>query len=558
MDTSLKKMINKYKGIRMKRGSFINTIVRNYIIFSALLIVLIYSVAYLTSYNTYESTIDNGVKKLASAYRETDDLDKVKYQKYIGKGSGVVILDRGGKTVYCRGRCPVKTFTQDSLKLIPKDDEIVDVDIHTSTRGDGEKVLFIQRRWTTDIYSEYIDSADTDVLDTKHNVIYSTKFPEKTKYTNDEYKVLTGKFGKDISITRTGLRLDGKKYTLVAFQKLDMVSAMNRRERNTLLIVAGTIVAYILMVLIFSRLITRKVKKPVNALEQAMSDVSGGKTGGLIVYDGPSEFVDMCDSFNAMSKKLEASEKENQAMREAQQKMISGIAHDLKTPVTVIQGYAKAINDGIVDDQEKYLKTIEEKSRRLTELIDEFHQYAMMNRPDLKLNVETVDICEYTREYLAGRYPELDIEGRNLSLDIPDEPIPVRIDKAHFNRVYNNIVNNYLKYCGEKSTFYCSIYKRQDKVLVILGDDGPGIPAGVKKTIFDPFVKGDSSRSTGGSGLGLSIARDVVRGCGGKIILTDYPSDPMKTEFVITLPVLRGEETAGPAPGTDTGSRREK
>lgn len=542
----------------MKRGSFINTIVRNYIIFSALLIVLIYAVAYLTSYNTYESTIDNGVKKLASAYREADDLDKVKYQKYIGNGSGVVILDRSGKTVYIKGRCPVKTFTQDSIKLIPKNDEIVDVDIHTSTRGDGEKVLFIQRRWTTDIYSEYIDSADTDVLDTKHNVIYSTKFPDKTKYTNDEYKVLTGKFGKDISIIKTGLRLDGKKYTLVAFQKLDMVSAMNRRERNTLLIVAGTIVAYVLMILIFSRLITRKVKKPVNALEQAMSDVSQGKTGGLIVYDGPTEFVDMCDSFNVMSKKLEESEKENQAMRDAQQKMISGIAYDLKTPVTVIQGYAKAINDGLVDDQEKYLKTIEEKSQRLTELIDEFHQYAMMNRPDLKLNIETVDICEYTREYLAGRYPEMDIEGRNLSLDIPDDSISVRIDKAHFNRVYNNIVNNYLKYCGEKSTFYCSIYRRDGNAVVILGDDGPGIPAEVRKTIFDPFVKGDSSRASGGSGLGLSIARDVVRGCGGNIILTDYPADPMKTEFVITLPILQGEGSAGHARRTDTGSGEEK
>ena len=551
-------MINKYKGIRVKRGSFINTIVRNYIIFSALLIVLIYAVAYLTSYNTYESTIDNGVKKLASAYRATDDLDKVKYQKYIGNGSGVVILDRSGKTVYSKGRCPVKTFTQDSIKLIPKNDEIVDVDIHTSTRGDGEKVLFIQRRWTTDIYSEYIDSADTDVLDTKHNVIYSTKFPDKTKYTNDEYKVLTGKFGKDISIIKTGLQLDGKKYTLVAFQKLDMVSAMNRRERNTLLIVAGTIVAYVLMILIFSRLITRKVKKPVNALEQAMSDVSQGKTGGLIVYDGPTEFVDMCDSFNVMSKKLEESEKENQAMRDAQQKMISGIAHDLKTPVTVIQGYAKAINDGIVDDPEKYLRTIEEKSHRLTELIDEFHQYAIMNRPDLKLNIETVDICEYTREYLAGRYPEMDIEGRGLSLDIPDERITVRIDMAHFKRVYNNIVNNYLKYCGENSTFYCSIYQRDDKAVITLGDDGPGIPAEVWKTIFDPFVKGDSSRASGGSGLGLSIARDVVRGCGGNIILTDYPADPMKTEFVITLPVWQEEEEDRSSRRTDTGSGEEK
>lgn len=551
-------MINKYKGIRVKRGSFINTIVRNYIIFSALLVVLIFAVAYLTSYNTYDSTIDNGVKKLAAAYKEAGSFDDVDFQKYIGKGSGVVVLDRKGNTVYCEGRCPVKTFTQDSLKLIPKNDEIVDVDIHTSTKGDGEKILFIQRRWTTDIYSEYIDSSDTDVLDTKHNVIYSTKFPDKTKYTNDEYKVLTAKFGKDISIIKTGLSMDGKHYTIVAFQKLDMVSAMNRRERNTLLIIAGTIAAYVLMVLIFSRLITRKVKKPVNALEHAMSDVSRGKTGGLIVYDGPTEFVDMCDSFNAMSKKLEASEKENQAMREAQQKMISGIAHDLKTPVTVIQGYAKAINDGIVDDQEKYLKTIEEKTRRLTELIDEFHQYAMMNRPDLKLNIETVDICEYTREYLAGRYPEMDIEGRLLSLDIPDDRIPVRIDKSHFNRVYNNIVNNYLKYCGEKSTFYCSIYQRDSKAVIILGDDGPGIPAEVRKTIFDPFAKGDSARASGGSGLGLSIARDVVRGCGGNIILTDYPADPMKTEFVITLPVWQEEEEDWSSRRTDTGYGQEK
>ena len=537
--------VSKKPELPIKRGSFVATIIRNHMLFSVFLVILIYVVVLLVTINTFDSSINKNVKNLASDYSESAEFKNVNIHRYLNDNSGVVILDKNGKTVFHTGRCPIKEFTPDGLKLIPARDQIVDISVKKAENDDGQQVIFVRRIWTTDLYTDYVDFGDVDVLDSDHNVIYSTKFSDKTRYSPDEYKLLTGKLGKDISVRKTGFKKTSEstgkseKYTLVAFSHPDFVSAMNRRERNSIFIILGTVAAYFALLMIFSLIISRKVKTPIHALEQAMSDVSRGKTGGIIVYEGPTEFMDMCHSFNTMSKKLQVSENENQEMREAQQRMISGVAHDLKTPITVIQGYAKAINDGIVapEDQKKYLQTIEEKSTQLTELINEFHQYAMMNRPEMKFDLEKVNICEFTREYLAGRYQELDIERRELELDIPDEEIMVSIDQSHFTRVFDNLVNNYLRYCGEGSTLFCSIKQRDDKVLVIIGDNGPGVSENVISTIFDPFVKGDSARASRGSGLGLSIVKEVIEGCGGTIVLTKHPRKPMNTEFIITLPV---------------------
>ncbi|MGG7060712.1 histidine kinase dimerization/phospho-acceptor domain-containing protein, partial [Clostridium tertium] len=131
-------------------------------------------------------------------------------------------------------------------------------------------------------------------------------------------------------------------------------------------------IIYTISTALFVMWLNWKVKKPLEKLNKAMISLSEGGTYESIEYKGSHEFMQICENFNAMSQKLNKSKEENEHLQSEKQKMLADISHDLKTPITIIQGYAKALSDGIIskDDQEKYLKIIYEKSNNLTELIN--------------------------------------------------------------------------------------------------------------------------------------------------------------------------------------------
>lgn len=291
------------------------------------------------------------------------------------------------------------------------------------------------------------------------------------------------------------------------------------------------------MLILFSIWSSRSVKKTLKVLEAGMKDVSSGKTGKQIEYRGPKEFVDICDNFNKMSNALYESAKENQRLQDENQRIMSDISHDLKTPITVIQGYSKAISDGIVppEEQDKYLKIIAEKSEALTELINEIHDYTKLGHPDYKFDMKPVDICEYTREYFARTFDELEIAGFELEVEIPERSILVNLDISKFRRVYDNLVNNFMKYNKSGSILRCTISYDDRSVTINVSDNGIGIAKNMKETIFEPFVMGEKSRGSGGSGLGLPMIKKIVEYHGGMVELLEKPEKGMKTTFSIRL-----------------------
>lgn len=151
--------------------------------------------------------------------------------------------------------------------------------------------------------------------------------------------------------------------------------------------------ACIICIILFGMFLKRKVQKPLNKLNRAMQLLSEGKENEPIVYSGPKEFVEICDSFNVMVNKLESSEIERNKLIKDKQSMLADISHDLKTPITTIQGYAKALADGVIfpDEYEKYFNIIYAKSKRLTELINIFYEYSKLEHPDFKLVFEKID-----------------------------------------------------------------------------------------------------------------------------------------------------------------------
>ena len=219
--------------------------------------------------------------------------------------------------------------------------------------------------------------------------------------------------------------------------------------------------------------------------------------------------------------------------------MLTDISHDLKTPITVISGYANAIRDGKVPQEElpQYLQTIGNKADVLTELINSFHEYSKTQHPDFRLTTKKTDLCEFLREYLADKFNEIDLAGFSLEVDIPEQPMYYLLDGFQMRRALDNILANSLKHNRLGTRIWVAVEPSETGVILRVADNGDGIPEHLRKDVFTPFAVGDVSRSKGGSGLGLSISQKIIQAHGWSILLEEERMHSGGTVFEILLPL---------------------
>ncbi|MGN0288596.1 MAG: ATP-binding protein [Lachnospiraceae bacterium] len=234
---------------------------------------------------------------------------------------------------------------------------------------------------------------------------------------------------------------------------------------------------------------------------------------------------------------------EKKKSEENKKRIMAEISHDMRTPCTVVNGYLKALQSGLIpeEEKEKYIKIIQGKTEEILELLNTFHEYNLVEHPDLPLNLKKGNICAIIQQYLARRYGELELAEIKLEVDIPEEGIYCNIDEKMFNRVLNNIVNNVLKYNPPKTTIYVAIKRIGDKVRIILADDGIGLRREVKEALFTPFsggMRAEKENGTQGSGLGLAIVHRIIVAHEGTIILGQSPDTKYRTKYEIKLPVI--------------------
>lgn len=225
--------------------------------------------------------------------------------------------------------------------------------------------------------------------------------------------------------------------------------------------------------------------------------------------------------------------------------MISDIAHDLKTPMTTVSGYAMALSDGMVSDDKKqeYLDAINAKSKRMNDLINLLFDYVKLDSEGFTLEKSKVDICELLRECVAFQYQDIEDAGFELDLDIPEESIFIKADKLQFSRVITNLITNAIRHNDKGTKLGIYLKNEYDVLRIIVADSGNLIEQEKAEYIFDPFVVGDESRnSRGGTGLGLSIAKKVVDMHGFSIRLVQKPNiikyqlpEDFSKMFMITL-----------------------
>jgi len=297
---------------------------------------------------------------------------------------------------------------------------------------------------------------------------------------------------------------------------------------------AGLIIASILAILI-----SRTIAKPLQAVAKAVTGMAEGYYSLKAPVSGPNEVRAVAEAFNYMSAQV-------QATQQAQQDFLANVSHDLKTPLTSIQGFSQAIVDGAVSDPVQAAKIIYEEAGRLNRMVIELTDLARLQAGRLSMLTTAVDIALIT-DAVAQRLTIV-AQEKGVALDVAATPVPeVSGDGDRLAQVLTNLVSNAIKYTPSGGCVDVKTQVNRGGVEVIVHDNGIGIPARELARIFDRFYQVDKARGPSrGTGLGLAIVREIIQAHGGKITVGSAGEGQGAT-FTIWLPspqlstVVRGK-----------------
>ncbi len=284
----------------------------------------------------------------------------------------------------------------------------------------------------------------------------------------------------------------------------------------------------------------RAVMLPIQRVQKATNDIKAGNLDFELKAEKEDEFGQLCQDFEEMRIRLKDTAEEKLKFDRENKELISNISHDLKTPVTVIKGYAEGIMDGVADTPEKmdkYVRAIYNKANEMNRLINELTLYSKIDTNRIPYNFNTIPVYAFFDD--CAEEMAIDLESRHVEFgyfNYVEEPVKIIADPEQIKRVINNIVNNSLKYMDKpKGKINLRVKDVGDFIQVELEDNGKGIAAKDLPYIFDRFYRTDASRnsSKGGSGIGLSIVKKIIEEHGGKIWATSREGTGTTMYFVL-------------------------
>ena len=229
------------------------------------------------------------------------------------------------------------------------------------------------------------------------------------------------------------------------------------------------------------------------------------------------------------------------AWQDARQKtsFVSNVSHELKTPLTTIRMYAELLGEGRVQEKEKkesYLQTIVGESQRLTRLVNNVLDFSRLEQGRKKYALERMNLAQLAQDVLDTQRVRLIQASMQVQTSWPDQPCMVTADRDAVEQVILNVTDNAIKYAGDGVELKVELVCNEAGCHMTVEDRGPGVPATHRKQVFEKFHRVDDSLTAKqpGSGLGLSIARQLMRDMGGDLTCSDRPGGGAR--FTITLP----------------------
>jgi signal transduction histidine kinase len=305
--------------------------------------------------------------------------------------------------------------------------------------------------------------------------------------------------------------------------------------------VAGSLIWYVVIAglialaisMLFALYMSGALSRPIREVTAAARKIAGGDYSVEVPVRGSDETAELARDFNEMAGKVRDA-------YELQRNFIGNVSHELRTPLTSIEGFSQALLDGVSQSEEekrRSLEIINQESKRLVRVLRDLLLLSQIDAGELKPDKRQVDIVDLLRK-LGSIYELLaETEGLQFRLEPLQGSLTVFTDLDRLERVLTNLLDNALKYSGAQGIVTLSAKTIEHSLAIAVEDNGPGIQPDALPNIFDRFYCVEKSRSKkhGGSGLGLSICRELVWTLGGTIRVQSRPGHG--STFTVTLPI---------------------
>lgn len=306
--------------------------------------------------------------------------------------------------------------------------------------------------------------------------------------------------GERIGFMLSGVALE--RFTPLARQFFDSLN------RSMLLVVVTVVAGSFFLV----TLLVRQLARPLNELTQASEKIAEGQLEQKVEVNSQDEIGELAQSFNTMSTKLKQSE-------DLRRQMTADIAHELRTPMSVIQGDLEAVIDGVYPANQETFQSLLDESHRLSRLIDDLRELSLLEAGELHLERKNTDIKTLVQQLVHAYQIKAESNGITLQFNNTDVVSDVEADADRIAQVLRNLIGNAIRYTPSGGTVVIDLHRDNGELTCSVTDTGPGMSEEEASRVFERFWRADQSRTrhSGGSGLGLSISKRLVEAHGGKM-----------------------------------------
>ena len=296
----------------------------------------------------------------------------------------------------------------------------------------------------------------------------------------------------------------------------------------------GCIFLFLVSVILWAKLI--HTKKKFSDMEEALGEIEGGNANLKILASQSDLTAPLAYKINAIVNNYESRIISMNKLDEANKQLMSSLSHDVRTPLTILIGYLDAVHKEIVvgADKETYIETARKKAHDLKDYIDILFDWFKLNSGDLDIVMTPTEVTEFTRTILKDWIPVFEECGLDFNIDFPSSACEIMIDENAYTRIINNLIQNVISH-SHASSIEIIMHKMERHIEISICDNGIGISKEDLQHVFERLYKCDKGRSGKGSGLGLSITKQLVEKMGGAISVSSVPNK--KTIFMIDFPL---------------------
>jgi len=294
------------------------------------------------------------------------------------------------------------------------------------------------------------------------------------------------------------------------------------------LIIGGA--AAVVISLIVGVVFSFGLSKRIRVLSKAAKSIAQGEFKEKIEVKSKDEISDLAITFNQMSAKLDR-------MQTVRRQMTADIAHELRTPLSIILGRAETLAEGVLAPTQEVYEVIYSESLRMNRLVEDLRTLSLTDACELKLEKCAVNICSLLYDIINASENQSMEKGITINAHYQNQIPEIQADPDRLKQVFNNLINNAIRHTQKKGEIFIICERLENNIIIRIKDTGSGIPKEDLPYIFDRFYRGDKARErdSGGSGLGLAIAKSLVEAHHGRINVTSVLGEG--TQFMISLPI---------------------